>query len=171
MKKLLILTIIILSGAGCAFADIFSHPAKVETIQIPQFQNVSCKFSQTRTIPQSNVEIESGGEFQYIKDKGVIFETKFPVQMTTNYTTDENKRMSSIIAAINNKDYSYLNKNFNMFYEKNAQIWTVALKPKADSKISPHISSIVIQGQTYINKLDINTVKNGSTKINFTECR
>ena len=171
MKKLLILTIIILSAAGCAFADIFSHPAKVETIQIPQFQNVSCKFSQTRSIPQSNVEIESGGEFQYIKDKGVIFETKFPVQMTTNYTTDENKRMSSIIAAINNKDYSYLNKNFNMFYEKNAQIWTVALKPKADSKISPHISSIVIQGQTYINKLDINTVKNGSTKINFTECR
>lgn len=171
MKKLLILTIIILSGAGCAFADIFSHPAKVETIQIPQFQNVSCKFSQTRTIPQANVEIESGGEFQYIKDKGVIFETKFPVQMTTNYTTAENKRMSSIISAINNKDYSYLNKNFDVFYEKDAQNWTVALKPKADSKINPHIASIIIQGQKYINKLDINTIKNGSTKINFTECK
>lgn len=158
-------------GIGQAYGDIYSHPTKPENISLPKFQSVTCQFSQTKTIPNSTSQIQSGGNFKFIKEKGVIFETKFPLQMTTSYTSDENRRISSIISAIDKKDYAYLNQNFDLFYERTNQQWTLALRPKASSKINPHISSIVIQGNSYINKLDINTRKNGSTKINFTNCK
>lgn len=171
MKKFFGFVFGILLGTGCCMANVFSHPANVENIVMPQFENVSCKFTQTKTIPNSISQIKSGGNFKFIKDKGVIFETNFPVQMTTAYTSEENKRISSIISAFNQKNYSYLNKNFNIFYEKNSSVWTLALKPKPESKINSHIGSIVINGEKYINTLDINTIKTGSTKINFTDCR
>ena len=91
--------------------------------------------------------------------------------MVTSYTSDENRRISGIISAINKKDYSYLNRNFKVFYEKNGAKWTLALKPKSDSKINAHIASIILEGGKYIDKIGINTIKNGSTKINFTECK
>lgn len=171
MKRLFLIFCGIILGISTANADIFSHPADIKNIAMPQFENVTCKFSQTKTIPNSESEIKSGGDFRFVKEKGVIFETKFPLQMVTSYTSTENKRISSIISAINSKNYSYINQNFNIFYEKNSGVWTLALKPKPGSKTNAHIASIIIKGEKYINRLDINTLKNGSTKINFTECK
>lgn len=171
MKKVFILICTILFAESCVFADVFSHPANIENVKFPDFETVSCKFTQTKTIPNSSSALKSGGDFRFVKGKGVIFETDYPLQMITTYTSDENKRISNIIESINKKNYSYMNQNFNVFYEKKESNWILALKPKKDSKINSHINSIIIEGAKYINKLDINTLKNGSTKINFTECR
>jgi len=171
MKKLLILFTGFIIAAGVCYADVFSHPARVEDITVPQFNIVSCKFTQEKTIPNSAQSIKSGGNFRFVKDKGVVFDTTYPVKMTTSYTSDDNRRISGIISAINKKDYSYLNKNFSIFYEKRGSIWTIALRPKPDSKINAHIASILIEGGIYIDKININTKNSGSTKISFTNCK
>ena len=54
---------------------------------------------------------------------------------------------------------------------KNQKNWELALQPKKESKIHNVMDSIVIHGNNYIDTIEINTLKNGSTKINFTECR
>ncbi len=171
MKNFAIILFGIILSVGVAFADVFSHPYRVENIQLPQFQNVVCKFTQEKVFLNSSSSIKSGGNFRFVKDRGVTFETVYPFKMVTSYTSDENRRISGIISAINKKDYSYLNRNFKVFYEKNGAKWTLALKPKSDSKINAHIASIILEGGKYIDKIGINTIKNGSTKINFTECK
>ena len=95
----------------------------------------------------------------------------YPVKTTTAYTTEQSKRVSDIITAISKKDYSYINKNFNVYYIKTPTSWQTALQTKKESKIHNVISSIIIQGNNYIETLEINTLKSGNTKINFTECK
>jgi len=109
--------------------------------------------------------------FSFDITKGVVFETLYPVKSTTAYTTEQSKRISDIIIAISNKDYSYINKNFDTYYVKSYSNWELALKPQKTSKAQNVMNSIVIYGNNYIDKLEINTVKSGNTKISFTECK
>ncbi len=171
MKKFILCLIIIFQAGLIAFANdlIYKYPANILDVEIPQYSTASCKFIQTKTIPGSNAFIKSGGDFTFDINNGVVFETLYPVKSTIAYTSD--KRISDIILAVSKKDYSYINKNFDVFYLRNNQSWQLALKPKNDSKIKTVMESIVIYGSKYIEKLEINTVKSGSTKINFTECR
>lgn len=171
MKKFILCLIIIFQAGLIAFANdlIYKYPANILDVEIPQYSTAFCKFIQTKTIPGSNAFIKSGGDFTFDINNGVVFETLYPVKSTIAYTSD--KRISDIILAVSKKDYSYINKNFDVFYLRNNQSWQLALKPKNDSKIKTVMESIVIYGSKYIEKLEINTVKSGSTKINFTECR
>lgn len=173
MRKIFSIVLLIFLAGSIVFAKdtIFQHPANISNVQMPEYKNVSCKFTQTKSIPNSNAYIKSGGNFKFDVKSGVIFDTLYPVKSTTAYTTEQSKRVSDIIVAISRKDYSYINKNFDVFYVKNPNSWQVALKPKKSSKISNVMNSIVIDGSTYINRLEINTLKSGSTKINFTECK
>ena len=171
MKKFILCLIIIFQAGLIAFADdlIYKYPANILDVEFPQYSTVSCKFNQTKTIPGSGAFVNSGGDFTFDIKNGAVFETLYPFKSTTAYTSD--KRISDIILAVSKKDYSYINKNFDVFYLKNNQNWQLALKPKNDSKIKTVMESIVIYGNKYIEKLEINTVKRGSTKINFTECK
>ncbi len=172
MKKFVGIFIgLICGGVVLANEAIFQHPSSITKVQIPQYSQVACKFTQTKTIPNSKAYIKSGGNFKFDVTKGVVFETLYPKKSTTAYTTEQSKRISDIIIAINKKDYSYINQNFNVYYLKTSTNWELALKPKKSSKISSVMDSIIIEGNNYINNLDINTLKSGSTKINFTECR
>ncbi len=171
MKKLLGLISGILIG-GCVMAQdvIFQHPSTPDKVFVPQYKNVSCKFTQTKTIPNSQAYVKSGGNFKFKSENGVIFETLYPIKTTTSYTTGQNKRISDIITAVSKKDYSYLNKNFDLFYIKNNAGWKLALKPKTSSKAGSVMNSIIISGGQFINQIDINTLNSGNTNINFTEC-
>lgn len=150
---------------------VFQHPSTPDKVYMPQYNLVLCKFTQTKTIPNSPSLVKSGGNFKFVANKGVIFDTSYPVKSVTSYTSDQNKRINDIITAITKKDYTYLNKNFDLYYIKNAGSWKLALKPKKSSKASGVMESIIIAGGNYINQIDINTIKSGSTKINFTECK
>lgn len=171
MKKFLVLIAGIMAGI-CAFAQdsVYQHPASADMVFVPEYKNVSCSFTQTKTIPNSKAYLKSGGNFRLNSDYGVVFETLYPVKTTIEYTKGQNKRITDIITAVSKKDYTYLNKNFNLFYVKNGSNWTLALKPKENSKAAPVMEDIIISGALYINRIEINTLKSGSTKINFTGC-
>lgn len=168
LKKILAVIFLTLFAAPHVFADnIFDYPANAVDVaeKLPQLKSVSCKFTQEKTL--KNKTLKSGGNFQFIKDKGVIFETLYPVKTTSSYTSSQNKQISDIIKGIASKDYSFINKNFNLFYMSENLNWTVALTPKKKSPAYDHIESIIIYGRDEINKLNINTTNGTNTSINF----
>ena len=171
MKKILFLVAgILISGNAMAQDLIFQHLARPDSVFIPQYASVSCRFKQNKTIPSTQTVIESGGKFRFNASSGVIFETQYPVVNTTVYATDKDKKLGALIAAIARKDYTYLNNNFELFYIRNGILWRLALKPKVASKASGVMESIIIAGGKYIDQIDIRTQKSGNIKINFTEC-
>ncbi|HIS36119.1 TPA: hypothetical protein IAC10_05755 [Candidatus Scatousia excrementigallinarum] len=171
MKKFLFLAAgILISGSAMAQDLIFQHLARPDSVFIPQYKAVACKFTQNKTIPNTDTVIESGGRFRFNASSGVVFETLYPVVNTTVYATDKDKKLGALIAAIARKDYTYLNNNFELFYIRNGVSWRLALKPKVASKASGIMESIIIAGGKYIDQIDIRTPKSGNMKINFTEC-
>ncbi len=171
MKKVLILVLgIFLGGSAMAQDLIFQHLARPESVFIPQYRAVSCKFTQNKTIPSTQTVIESGGKFRFNASSGVVFETLYPVVNTAVYATDKDKRLGALIAAIARKDYTYLNNNFELFYIRNGVSWRLALKPKVASRASGIMESIIIAGGKYIEQIDIKTPRSGNMKITFSEC-
>lgn len=181
MKRIIlfIFTIILTSFTQIAFAEeIFNHSiSAVKAASImPAFENASCKFEQTKFLKASSTALKSGGNFNFIKDKGVIFETTYPIQSTTSYTSEQNKRISSIIKSIINKNYTYLEKNFDLYYQPGSETtWILALKPKTTGQLKGELCSIIIYGMTNnqvgtITKMIIDT-SNTKTTISFRSCR
>ena len=132
---------------------------------LPQMKSVSCTFKQQKTF--GNTVLNSGGDFQFIENKGVVFKTKYPIQSTTTYSSASNKQINEIILAISNKNYSYLEKNFDVSFEKlSGGSWNLDLTPK-NSAIKAHLKSIFINGDSNIKRIVINSVNNGKTDISF----
>ena len=154
-----------------ANADVFNNKVSADSIQIPQFKDVSCNFEQEKYIPNSNQTIKSGGTFQFILRKGVIFNTEYPVKYTTSYTSKENKYVNDIIVGISKKEFSYVEKNFDLFFKNNNSKWILGLVPKSDSPSKVQLKNIIIIGKDNIDEILINTVNNGSTKIKFMQCK
>ncbi len=168
MYKIAISTIFLfLTVFSCAYANVFEHQTTAEKLanSLPEINSVSCKFTQEKKFPKST--LKSGGNFHFVKERGVIFETLYPVKTTTSYTSANNSQINNIIKGIANKDYSFINKNFELYYEKEANNWIVALKPKAKSPAAQQLKNIIIYGNRNINQIDINTLNGNYTKIKF----
>ncbi len=179
MKKLILPLFCIVLSASAGFAqEIFNHKiaAKSAASQMPEFESKSCKFSQTKLMKSSNVELKSGGNFKFIKNEGVVFDTTYPIHSQTSYNASKNKNINAIVKSVVNKNYSYLEKNFDIYFLKtDAQKWSLALKPRTDSQIKGEIQSIQMAGETknglgLITKMLIDTL-NTKTTIYFTDCR
>ena len=150
--------------------DVFNHPSTSKAIssQMPKLKDVSCKFTQEKYI--GSAVLKSGGNFQFVKNKGAIFETLYPIKSTVSYTSAQKKQMNDVIVAVSNRNYSYLDKNFSLFYKKENNNWTIGLKPKKGSVTASQLHDIVIKGSVDINNIKIDTTKNGITDIHF-KCR
>ena len=178
MKKSVLLIFCIVSLCTCAFADsVFSHKISAENAakKAPVFESACCKFSQQRQMKSTNTILKSGGNFKFIKDKGVVFETTYPIQSTASYTSGQNKIVNRVIKAITNKYYSYLEKNFDIYNMESSTGWVLALKPRADGQLQGEMKSIQIFGTTtngkgLINKIIIDTTSIKTTQI-FTDCK
>lgn len=172
MRKFWIFLLLIFCGMSVCFAsdDIFNHPSTSKAIstQMPKLKDVSCKFTQEKYI--GSAVLKSGGNFQFVKSKGAIFETLYPIKSTVSYTSAQNKQMNDVIVAISNRNYSYLDKNFSLFYKKENNNWTIGLKPKKGSVTASQLHNIIIKGNVDINNIKIDTIKNGTTDIHF-KCR
>lgn len=172
MRKIFIFLLIILSGMSICFAsdDVFNHSSTSKAIssQMPKLKDVSCKFTQEKYI--GSAVLKSGGNFQFVKNKGAIFETLYPIKSTVSYTSAQNKQMNDVIVAVSNRNYSYLDRNFSLFYKKENNNWTIGLKPKKGSVTASQLHDIVIKGSVDINNIKIDTIKNGITDIHF-KCR
>lgn len=172
MKKLFIslLSFLIISAAN-ASEEVFNHKVSTDVIEIAPFRDVVCKFEQEKTIPASNATIKSGGDFRFVLKKGVIFETLYPVKYTTSYTSKENKYVNDIIVGISKKNFSQIEKTFDIHYMKQNEKWVLGLIPKADSPAALQLKNIIIFGQKDIDRIYINTINNGSTKLKFSDCQ
>lgn len=162
-----ILILLLLCGAAFASDGVFNHPSNSGAIShnMPKLKDASCKFTQEKYI--GTAVLKSGGNFKFTKKGGATFETLYPIKSTVSYSSSQNKQINNVILAISNKNYTYLDKNFNLFYTKENDIWTVGLKPKKGSAVASQLNSITVKGTTDISNIKIATIKNGTTDISF----
>lgn len=172
MNKFWLFLLIIICSVNFCFAsgDIFNHPAASKEISnnMPELKNASCKFTQEKHL--ESAVLKSGGNFKFLKDKGAVFETLYPIKSTVSYTSAKNKQINEIMKAVSNKNFAYLDKNFNLYFSKENDLWTVGLKPKKDSAASSQLHDIIIKGKSDIKFIKISTIKNGTTEISFQQC-
>ena len=181
MKKIAVFAVFIfcffILKTEASAADVFNHPAAAQTAaaQMPEFESTKCKFKQNKYMTASKINLVSGGNFQFVKDEGVSFETTYPIHSETSYTTSNNKNINAIVKSIINKNFSYIEKNFEIYYMKlDTANWIFALKPKANSPLNKDMKHLIVTGQTknkkgIITKIVIST-ENNTTTISFTQC-
>lgn len=161
MKKILIILILFISNF--CYADVFNNPSKIENIinKLPELKSIKCKFKQEKTVSKNLKPLISGGDFEFIENKGVYFYTKYPYEVKTDYTAKNYKQINEIIKAISKKQYSSLEKEFYFYFEGDETNWILGLKPKKTSKSNNVLSSITIKGdKSKINEIKISQ-KNG----------
>ena len=166
---ILVLLICLFTTSKIYSQNVFENKTNAVTIinNIPRFKSTTCKFTQIKKMPNIS-PIKSSGNFQFIENKGVIFETIYPVKSVTSYTNEQNKRINDIILSISKGNYKFLDNNFDIYFLNN-EIWTMALKPKLNNNVSKQLNNIIIKGnQKYIEQITFNT-KNSQTEISF-EC-
>lgn len=163
MKKFSYIIFFILFFSCSSFADVYDHPAKPEFIysQIPQMGSIKCKFRQVKYIHNISKPVESGGDFEFVENKGVYFHTNYPVKSEVNYTNKNYKEVNDIIKALSSKKYSALERDFNFYFESKNSNWILGMKPKKNSDAINFISCITIEGNSYIHKINI-IQKNGN---------
>ena len=166
MKKIFILILLFLTSP--VFAGLYDKEEPLNNIskKIPALNNISCKFRQEKQA--SNIVLKSSGNFVFDKSKGVTFYTTYPIKSTTSYSTREYKQINNVISAISNKSYSRLEKDFKFYFQKENDIWTLALMPKQTSQAYNYLKTIEITGGVEkINKIMILTCDKTKTTIWF----
>src|SRR5574344_575334 len=170
-KRFLIFSVLIflLISNGAFASSVSEHPQKVAVIvkELPELNSISCRFMQEKTMPNSNLLIKSGGNFRFIKNKGVFFETTYPIHSVTSYTSADYKQINEIVKAISNKSYSKIEKQFNFYFLKKLAICQIGLVPKRNAKTSKYINYIEINGSSDISKITILTKNLVKTTIYF----
>ena len=173
MKKIRLLFLIIFSVFFWSFssvlAGVYDNPAPLSEIsaQIPELNDIKCKFKQEKTVQNISKPLVSSGDFEFVKNKGVYFYTTYPIKSTVDYTNKNYKQINDIVRAISTKKYSGLEKEFNFFFSKTGNLWTLGLKPKPTSNLTNYIKTISIDGSSYINKIEISQTNGNKTVIWF----
>jgi len=171
MKFFCLLFIIFLLFCNSAFAEVYEHPATLEVIvkTIPEPGNIKCKFKQEKSLQNLEKPLVSGGEFEFIKNKGVVFHTTYPINSTVDYTNKNYKQINDIVNAISTKKYSKLEKDFNFYYANEAENWILGMKPKKNSAANDYITAITISGSDIIKRINILQTNGNETTIWFTK--
>ncbi len=168
-KKLFQILVITIVFCQSSYANVFEHPQKLSTItnELPELSSINCRFRQEKTFPNSNVKLNSSGNFKFVKGKEIVFHTTYPTNMVTTYNTTEYRQINDIINAISTKSYSKIEKIFTFYFQKTNNNWNLGLIPKQSHSCAKYLSSIEIQGASYITKIVITTKNSGKTTIWF----
>lgn len=160
MKKIFILFLIMLFQV--VHADLFQNKTTIASFinEIPEINNISCKFKQEKIINGLSKPIVSGGNFKFIKNDGVYFYTTYPIKTVTSYKNNEYRKINEIIQAISDKKYKHLENEFDFYFEKQNNIWKLGLIPTEKSQ-TKFLKNIQIEGVTKINKIII-VMQNGN---------
>ncbi len=170
MYKIIFLILILFLFSPKVLADVFDKPSNVSSVvkSLPEIKNVSCKFTQEKFIANSAMTLKSGGNFVFDRNNGVIFETLYPVKSTVSYSSNSNKQINRVVNSIINKNYSDLEKNFNIYFEKNSLLWSLGLIPRRETATAEVIDKLKISGNSYIKTIEIKTIGGDITTLNFT---
>ena len=153
------------------FANVYDSPTNLESISkhVPKMGSIKCKFKQEKYLKNIEKPLVSFGDFEFAEKNGVYFYTKYPVQSTVDYTNKNYKQINDIVNAVSTKKYSKLEKEFNFYYEKNSEKWSLGLKPKKSSNAYNYVSAITIDGTDYIHKISIQQTNGNMTVLWFTK--
>ena len=170
MKNKLFLAFILLFFSLTARADVFDYPSKISSFinEIPEITNITCDFKQQKDIKNVKKPVISGGKFTFDREKGVLFETLYPVKSTVSYNNRDYKQINVVIKAISDKKYSTIESEFDFYFQNGKDKWELGLKPKKSSKSKELLSSIEIYGSAQIDKIIIRTQNGNKTTIWFT---
>ena len=135
---------------------------------LPDFKSVNGDFKQERFIGKR--VFVSSGTFEFQKGKGVIFNTTYPIKSRTEYSSKNNRYVNDVVLAISKKNFSVLEKNFDMYMNKeNNGSWYIFMTTK-NSEIKQYIEALRIDGcKDRLTALEIWQLNpTSSTKIKFT---
>ncbi len=169
IKKIFIIFSIFFITMQAAAAGVFDHPQKLSEIypQLPELKNVNCKFKQEKTLPNTTIPLISSGDFQFIKEKGIVFKTKYPIESTTSYNAAEFNQINDVINAISNKSFSKIENIFDFYFTKTGEDWTLGFIPKKSHQASKYLASVEIEGRNDISKITIKMKNSTETTIRF----
>ena len=170
MRKIIIMVLIIVMPCF-AFGNLYDNPQSLEFIskQLPKLESIKCNFKQEKYLKNVQKPLISGGEFEFIKNKGVYFKTTYPIHSQTNYTNKNYRQINDVINAIFTKKYSRLEKEFNFYFSKNSQNIELGMRPKQKSQCYDYILSITLNINDYIQKIEIRQTNGNKTVLWFTK--
>lgn len=171
MKKYSFIIILALLLSAPVKAQVYDYPAKLEYISkiIPKIGSTKCKFKQEKYLKNISSPLVSGGDFEFVENKGVYFYTRYPFQSTIDYTNKNYRQINDIINAISSKKYSKLEREFQFYFEGNSANWSLGMKPKKNSNAYNYISYITVNGSDIISMINIQQTNGNKTIIWFTK--
>ena len=137
--------------------------------KLPKIENRECKFRQEKVLKNLQKPLVSNGNFKLVKGEGVYYETLYPVKSTVSYTNRDYKQINDIILAVSNKKYSKLDREFDLFYIGNKNMWTLKLEPKEVSRAYKYLDFILLKGSDKIDQIVIVTKDESKTTQWFSE--
>lgn len=171
-KLLIFMFFLFYSGIfSFALAAVYNNSVSLSNIssQIPELKDIRCKFKQEKFLQNISKPLVSSGDFEFVKNKGVYFYTTYPIKSTVGYTNRNYKQINDIIKAVSSKKYSEIDKEFNCFFLKTENIWTLGLRPKPTSNLKNYINTITVKGSDYIQEIEISQTNGNKTLIWFTK--
>ena len=117
INKFLLIILLGLCSLNMANANVYEHPATISSFinEIPAMDSISCKFKQEKRLINVEKPLLSSGNFRFVKNQGIYFETLQPIKTTASYTNKDYKQINDIIQAISNKKYSKIEKEFKFY--------------------------------------------------------
>lgn len=145
------------------------------------------EFSQQRSVSGMDQKLNSSGNLIISRNKGLWWQQQkpFPLsllltdsrmvqilagQVPQVVTAENNPQMfqfNSLLTALFHADKRALEQNFALdFSDRGQGNWTLILTPKS-SPLNRLFKTITLEGQTFLNNININDMQGDSTKIRF----
>jgi outer membrane lipoprotein-sorting protein len=169
-----------------AAADVFDHPVEdFDALPLQSPQKISGSFKQERFIVDLNVELHSAGKFSINRGVGILWQTLTPLQSSiiisdtamctvtgANQTSVKNspvlKEFLDVMNAIFSQDFDKTAKHFDVFFEANADGYTVGLRAKS-AVMAKSISELTAAGSKYMDKVTFSNTQGDLTVLEFSD--
>ncbi|RJT51345.1 LolA family protein [Rahnella variigena] len=171
------------------FLSVTAHAVTLEELQ-QRFSQVSvlrADFAQQRTISGMAQPLNSSGNLLIAQQQGLWWQQEKPFSLTLLLTekrmvqimagqepqvvtADNNPQMfqfNSLLSALFHADRKVLEENFALdFKDLGKGAWKLVLTPKV-SPLNRLFRSITLNGETFLNNIDINDMQGDATHIRF----
>ena len=169
MNKIFITILIAFSLLAAGAENISEKPSDIKSFinKLPAFKTLKCKFKQEKYLKNIEKPIYSSGDFKFVQNVGVYFDTTYPIKNHFEYTNKDYRQINDIILAISNKKYSKIEKEFDFYFSEEKENWDLKLIPKKNTKTNNFLNLIEIKGKDQIDKITIDMTSGNKTVIWF----
>ena len=193
-RNICVLLLCVIYGCGVAMADVFDHPVNKKSkpelekalAKVMNYEVASGDFKQTKSIKKRNRKFVSTGTFLISKKTGIVWKTQKPIfsELALNNAgvferdssgqshmllTKDNPMFadfSNNIQALFSGKISQLEKNFNVYYEKQSCGFKMGLVPR-EGIVRMVIANVVIEACKNIDKVIITDAEDSPVMLEF----